>query len=158
MKAAGSKAKKSRQAAKLRVVLDTDVLLKALLQYSEEAQALRLTWQHGQARPLVCPASAQLLMAALAYPGFDLSLTAQHELLADFLPYAEACKPRPAGPGPRVPRSQSLALILAEQGRADVLVSDAPSLHRLQARRAAAWPPRLRLLSLHEWLRECAGA
>lgn len=80
-----------RKTSKLppRVALDTGVVLHALLFGDAKAQRLRGAWQSGACRPLVDSASAQQLMRALAYPVLRLSAAQQHELLADFLPYAE---------------------------------------------------------------------
>lgn len=72
-----------------RVALDTGVILHALLFGDAKAQRLRGAWQSGACRPLVDSASAQQLMRALAYPSLRLTAAQQHELLADFLPYAE---------------------------------------------------------------------
>ncbi len=61
----------------------------------------------------------------LAYPKFRLDLQEQHELIADYLPYAEAVRiPRPP---PRVPACRDAFdvpfLLLAAAGRAEALIT-----------------------------------
>jgi hypothetical protein len=72
-----------------RVAFDTAVLLRALVFNDAKSKALRRAWQSGQCQALIARASAQALMKALAFPAFELDESQQHELLADFLPYAE---------------------------------------------------------------------
>lgn len=72
-----------------RVAFDTAVVLRALLLNDAKSKALRTAWQSGQCQALVATGSAQALMKALAFPAFKLDQAQQHELLADFLPYAE---------------------------------------------------------------------
>jgi uncharacterized protein len=113
------------------VVFDTRVLLRGLLGSDGLAQRLRRSWQLGQCRALVDPASARALMLALACPALGLSATQQHELLADYLPYAEVLK-RSAKPGllraGRLSGFEQLALDLALGAPAQWLVSDSRAL------------------------------
>ncbi len=112
------------------VVFDTRVLLRGLLGNDGFAQRLRRSWQLGQCRALVDPASARALMLALACPALGLSATQQHELLADYLPYAEVLQ-SPAKPGLRAGRLsgfEQLALNLALGAPARWLVSDSRAL------------------------------
>jgi hypothetical protein len=112
------------------VVFDTRVLLRALLGSDPLAQRLRQSWQLGKCRALVDPAGARALMLALACPALGLSATQQHELLADYLPYAEVV-PSPVKAGPRGGRLRSferLALDLALGAPARWLVSDSRAL------------------------------
>ena len=71
-----------------RVVLDTNVVLSALVFGSGVAGALRRAWQEEMCHPLVSAATTKELLRALAYPKFGLAADEQHELLADYLPYA----------------------------------------------------------------------
>ena len=109
----------------LRVVLDTNVVLSALLFRNESANRLRHGWQSGAFRPLVSAATAQELLRVLAYPKFRLSADDQQELLADYLPYTTGVRipPRP----PRVPDCRDPYdrpfLELAVSGHARLLVS-----------------------------------
>ena len=109
----------------LRVVLDTNVVLSALVFGGGAAGRLRLGWQQGAFVPLVSTASAQELVRVLAYPKFRLSKSDQVELLADYLPYAQAV--RISQPPPTVPECRDPLdlpfLHLAVAGKAQVLVS-----------------------------------
>ena len=71
-----------------RVVLDTNVVLSALVFGKGPTALLRAAWQRGDFLPLVSTATAQELVRVLAYPKFRLDAQAQQELLADYLPHA----------------------------------------------------------------------
>ena len=108
-----------------RVVLDTNVVLSALVFGGGRAAQLRLAWQSGQIVPLVCTATAQELMRVLAYAKFRLSALEQDELLADFLPHAQTVRiphPAPLVPDCRDPQDLSF-LHLAVAGKAQALVT-----------------------------------
>lgn len=75
-----------------RVVLDTNVVLSALVFAGGASSRLRLAWQSGDYLPLVSAATVQELIRVLAYPRFRLSADQQHELLADYLPYAASVR------------------------------------------------------------------
>lgn len=70
-----------------RVVIDTNVVLSALVFGGSRFDSLRFAWQGGRCVPLACGATAAELIRVLAYPKFKLSVADQHELLADYLPY-----------------------------------------------------------------------
>lgn len=72
----------------MRVVLDTNVVLSALVFGGGLAGRLLMAWQSQQILPLVNTDTTQELMRVLAYPKFRLSPSDQHELLADYLPYS----------------------------------------------------------------------
>ncbi len=108
-----------------RVVLDTNVVLSALLFGGGATGLVRQAWQAGRLRPLVSTATAQELMRVLAYPKFKLSADEQRELLADYLPFAEVVAlpdPPPRVPDCRDPHDLPF-LHLAAAGKADMLVS-----------------------------------
>ncbi|HEU0202913.1 MAG TPA: PIN domain-containing protein, partial [Burkholderiaceae bacterium] len=69
------------------VVLDTNVVLSALVFAGGRLASLREAWRAGRCRPLVSQPTADELMRALAYPKFRLAATEQQEMLADYLPY-----------------------------------------------------------------------
>lgn len=108
-----------------RIVLDTNVVLSALVFDGGAIASLRLGWQRGNCLPLVSAATVQELLRVLAYPKFRLSVDEQEELLADCLPYSQTV--RIPEPPPTVPecRDQFDApfLHLAIVGHADFLVS-----------------------------------
>ncbi|MBB1075153.1 putative toxin-antitoxin system toxin component, PIN family [Rhodoferax sp. 4810] len=109
----------------IRVVLDTNVVLSALVFGGGQAGQLRLAWQHGAFVPLVSTATAQELVRVLAYPKFRLSKFDQDELLADYLPYAQTVRvpqPPPTVPDCRDPQDVPF-LHLAVVGQAQWLVS-----------------------------------
>ena len=71
-----------------RVVLDTNVVLSALLFGGGVTAQLREKWQHGRYTPLVSTITAHELIRVFAYPKFRLSASEREDLLADYLPYA----------------------------------------------------------------------
>jgi putative PIN family toxin of toxin-antitoxin system len=75
-----------------RVVLDTNVVLSALVLGGGKPGRLRQAWQAGHCVPLVSTATGQELVRVLAYPKLRLDAAAQEELLADYLPYARAVR------------------------------------------------------------------
>ena len=111
--------------AAVRVVLDTNVVLSALVFRGGAAGQLRLAWQRGSLLPLVSKDTARELVRVLAYPKFRLSQAEQDELLADYLPYAETV--RIPQPPPTVPDCRDVLdlpfMHLAVAGKAQVLVS-----------------------------------
>ena len=125
----------------VRVVLDTNCLVSALLFKRGRLAALRRAWQNGLFRPLVCRETAAELIRVLAYPKFRLSKADLEALLAEFLPFAEIClveHPAALVPGLSDP-SDAVFIHLAKQGRADLLVSG--DAHLLEAE-----PPGVRIM------------
>lgn len=108
-----------------RVVLDTNVVLPALLFGGGPAARVRAGWQSGRFVPLASTATAQELVRVFGYPKFRLSPAEQEELLADLMPWVEVVR-IPASPPPvpacRDPFDLSI-LHLAIAGRARALVS-----------------------------------
>jgi uncharacterized protein len=107
-----------------RVVLDTAAVLSALMFGGGAGARLRRGWQLGLCRPLLCKATLQDLMRALAQPRLGLTGFEQRQLLRDYLPHAlrvrvpEADREAPAG------EPDALAFVrLAMAGKAHVLVS-----------------------------------
>lgn len=116
-----------------RVVLDTNVVLSALLFGAGTPARVRAGWQAGRFVPLASTATAHELVRVLAYPKFGLSAAEQEELLADFLPWVHVVKV--PDPPPAVPRCRDpfdvMFLHLAVAGKARALVSgdrDLPAL------------------------------
>ena len=109
----------------MRVVLDTNVVLSALVFGGGAAGRLRVLWQQRALVPLACTATAQELVRVLAYPKVGLSAAEQHELLADYLPYTATVRiPHPPSRVPvcRDPLDAPF-LHLAVVGKAQMLVS-----------------------------------
>ncbi len=70
-----------------RVVIDTNLVLSALVFAQGRLTPLRQAWQNRQIQPLVSKVTAAELIRVLNYPKFKLSTADQQELLADYLPY-----------------------------------------------------------------------
>lgn len=108
-----------------RVVLDTNVVLSALLFTQGPAARVRHGWQSGRFVPLASAATARELVRVLAYPKFKLSADEQEDLLADYIPWVRVI--RIPGPPPLVPECRDAFdvafLHLAVAGAARALVS-----------------------------------
>ena len=108
-----------------RVVLDTNIVLSALLFAQGRLAPVRAAWQQTRFAPLVSTATATELMRALAYPKFRLTPDDQRELLSDYLPYCSTVR-MPAVP-PRTPECRDPYdvpfLQLAVVGKAAFLVT-----------------------------------
>ena len=109
----------------VRVVLDTNVVLSALVFGGGQAGQLRRAWQAGAFVPLVSAVTVQELVRVLAYPKFALARAEQDELLADFLPYAQTVRiPQPPPPVPDCRDPLDVPFLqLAVAGQAQRLVS-----------------------------------
>lgn len=109
----------------LRAVLDTNVLISALVFKQGVLATLRQTWQVKGFTPLVSRATVTELIRVLAYPKFRLTKVEQEELLADYLPYCNVIPmplELPAVPDCRDPFDVPF-LQLALVGRANYLVT-----------------------------------
>ena len=118
-----------------RVVLDTNVVLSALLFAQGRLAPLREAWQRAAFQPLVSSSTAAELMRALTYPKFKLSRDEQQELLADYLPYCTTVRvpaELPETPACRDPADTPF-LQLALAGEADYLVTGDQDLLSLAA-------------------------
>lgn len=119
-----------------RVVLDTNVVLSALLFAQGRLARVRLAWQQASFHPLLSKATAAELMRALTYPKFKLTVEDQRELLADYLPFCTSIV-MPAKP-PRTPPCRDAFdvpfLQLAVVGKADYLVTGDKDLLSLTGR------------------------
>ena len=111
--------------ALVRVALDINVVLSALVFGGGAAGRARRAWQQGLLLPLASTATVQELVRVLAYPKFRLSQAEQDELLADYLPYTQIV--RIPQPSPQVPTCRDVHdepfMHLALAGKAQVLVS-----------------------------------
>lgn len=108
-----------------RVVIDTNLILSALVFAQGRLTALRLAWQDNRIQPLLSKDTAAELLRVLAYPKFKLSADDQQELLADYLPYCLSVvipNPPPATPDCRDVFDLPF-LQLAIVGQADFLVT-----------------------------------
>ena len=107
------------------VVLDTNLVLSALLFTGGRVGLLRAAWQTGRCLPLVSSATAAELMRVLAYPKFKLSAADREELLTDYLPHCRSV--RIPARLPDLPqcrdRNDQMFIELAAAGKADLLVT-----------------------------------
>ncbi len=108
-----------------RVVIDTNLVLSALVFAQGRLSPLRLAWQSKHCQPLLSSVTAAELIRVLAYPKIKLNADAQQELLADYLPYCTTVR-MPA----KLPVTLDCRdkfdlpfLQLAVAGKADYLVS-----------------------------------
>jgi len=83
------------------VVLDTGVVLSALVFRDGVVARLRACWQAGQFQPLASGATVAELISVLAYPKFRLQRQEREELLSDYLPWCRVIEL--PDPPPRVP-------------------------------------------------------
>lgn len=121
-----------------RVVLDTNVLLSALLFTTGRLTWVRQAWQHKRLIPLTCRETVDELLRALAYPKFQLTAEARYDLLADFLPYAEVITLPATWPDLPACRDEKdqIFLVLATVGEADMLVTGDKDLLAMRGRGA----------------------
>lgn len=108
-----------------RAVIDTNLVLSALVFAHGRLSPLRRAWQDGLCQPLVSSATAAELIRVLAYPKFKLSTEDRRELLADYLPYCTTVRMPtrlPATPDCR-DKFDLPFLQLAVTGKADYLVT-----------------------------------
>lgn len=108
-----------------RVVLDTNIIVSALLFSQGRLSSFRDLWQHGHILPLISRDSVQELLRVLIYPKFKLSSEEREDLFADYLPFAEVVAiptPAPSMPSCRDPKDE-LFLHLALTGQAQALLT-----------------------------------
>lgn len=109
----------------LRVVLDTSVVVSALVFPSGALATLRQSWQQARFLTLVSAPTIEELVAVLGYPKLGLTADDQLELLGDYLPYCTVVTldaHPPSTPPCRDPWDVPF-LELAAAGLADLLVS-----------------------------------
>ena len=107
-----------------RLVLDTDILVSALLFPTGTMSWLRDAWQARAVVPLASRETTAELIRVLSYPKFQLTDNEREDLLADYLPWCEtvSMSEPPAVPECRDPFGRPF-LELALVGQADVLVT-----------------------------------
>jgi uncharacterized protein len=107
-----------------RVVLDTNVLVSALLFHAGSLSWLRHAWQSEAIRPLASHNTTTELLRVLSYPKFSLMAAERESLLGDYLPWCEAVivPGRTRIPDCRDPFDRPF-LALAIAAKADALVT-----------------------------------
>lgn len=119
-----------------RVVLDTNIVISALVFGGGTPHALRKAWHSGRCTPLLSSATAVELIRALAYSRFKLTAADQEDLLADYLPFCTTIRmpaKAPVVPECRDPFDRPF-LELALAGKAHFLVTGDNDLLSLAAR------------------------
>ncbi len=119
----------------VRVVLDSNVVVSALLFERGQVAWLRAAWAEERCRPLVSVATVEELVRVLAYPKFRLTAVDREELLGDYLPFTETVVVPEVPDLPRCadPDDQKF-LALAYAGRASVLITGDQALLALVGR------------------------
>ena len=107
------------------MVLDTNVVLSALVFSAGRALRVRGGWQSGRFVPLASTATTRELVRVLGYPKFGLSADEREQLLADYLPWVKVVQvPDPPPPAPPCRDPSDMPFVhLAIAGKARVLVS-----------------------------------
>jgi len=85
----------------VRTVLDTNIVVSALLFAQGRLAPVRLAWQADAFSPLVSAATVEELIRVLSYTKFKLTVEDRDELLGDYLPYCATVR-MPAR-APKVP-------------------------------------------------------
>jgi predicted nucleic acid-binding protein len=118
-----------------RVVLDTAVVVSALLFGGGLGARLREAWRVGHCRPLACKATALALGVQLAHPRLGLSAREQQQLLGDYLPYVLKVRvPQADEPLARDTPAALTDVRLAMAGRAHALITSDATLLGAPAR------------------------
>jgi len=118
-----------------RVVLDTNLVLSALVFGGGPTSVLREGWQRQAFTPLASRATTSELIRVLGYPKFALDAQEREDLLADYLPFCTTISipvPPPPTPTCRDPFDVPF-LELAIAGDADFLVTGDKDLLNLSA-------------------------
>ncbi len=110
----------------MRVVLDTNVVLSALLFRRGHLIWLRELWTRSTVKPLIDKPCAEELLRVLSYPKFLLGLDEIEALLGAYLPYTEPVETARTTsdrlPRCRDPDDQKF-LVLAQLGKAEAIVT-----------------------------------
>ena len=130
-----------------RVVLDSNVVLSALLFPRGTLSWMRGAWRQGRFTPLTSRSTLDELIRALGYPKFQLDEDEVMALLEDYVPFTETVPEGPtAGAVPRAPDPDDQKFLdLALAGRASFLVTGHAAL------RTVASPAGLEIVSPQEF-------
>ena len=109
----------------IKVVLDTNTVLSALLFNQSKLSQFRILWQSGKIIPLGSKATISELIRVLTYAKFKLSSTEQQSLLNDYLAYIQTINNIEKMTDPSVCRDVNdvMFLELAIAGKADYLIT-----------------------------------
>ena len=134
-----------------RVVLDTAVVVSALVFGGPLVARLRRAWRHGFCRPMVCRNTLLDLTHHLGQAQFAFSMAEQQQMLGEYLPYVLKVRV-PAVSLSAAEAPASLAFVqLAMAGQAHVLVSSDAALLAMHGQLPFAV---VALEPFLQWLRE----
>ncbi|MEY2688258.1 MAG: hypothetical protein RL375_2456 [Pseudomonadota bacterium] len=124
-----------------RVVIDNSLVLAALMFGGGAPAALRLAWQAGRVRPLLCMATLYDLERRLSAPQLRLDGHERRQMVADYLPHAlrvrlpgRVGRDGGAGDGDADEPPAMVMVRLALAGRAHALISADAELLALDGR------------------------
>lgn len=110
---------------RLRLVIDTNIIVSTLVFKSSKIAWLRLAWQNDKLWSLISHDTKEELIRVFSYPKFKLCATEREDLLNDYLPFCKFITI--PNPPPSVPqcrdRSDQQFLELALVGQANALVT-----------------------------------
>lgn len=119
-----------------RAVLDTNIVVSALLFGRGRLAWLRHAWQGSRFVPLIDHDTTNELVRALGYPKFQLKESEQKALLAEFLPFAEVVPHH--GKQVNLPKVRDPAdrkfLALARRAGADAHIIGDADLHAIRSK------------------------
>ena len=119
----------------MRVVLDTNIVLSAILFPKGRLAWFREVWEAGRIIPVVSRATVQELIRVLAYPKFRLSQEEIETALSAYLPYTEmvAAPPEATSELPSCrDEDDQMFISLTAASKADVLVSGDQAILELE--------------------------
>ena len=118
----------------IKVVLDTNTVLSALLFNQSKLSQFRILWQSGKIIPFGSKATISELIRVLTYAKFKLSSTEQQSLLNDYLAYIQTINNIEKKTDPIVCRdiNDVMFLELAIAGKADYLITGDKDLLAVQ--------------------------
>ena len=118
----------------IKVVLDTNTVLSALLFNQSKLSQFRILWQSGKIIPFGSKATISELIRVLTYAKFKLSSTEQQSLLNDYLAYIQTINNIEKMTDPSVCRdiNDVMFLELAIAGKADYLTTGDKDLLAVQ--------------------------
>jgi uncharacterized protein len=108
-----------------RVVLDTNVVVSALVFQHGRISWIRDAWMAGRVTPLASRATVEEILCVLTYPKLQLSSEDIGALVADYLPFVQTVEVEAGGETPAGLKDPDdrIFLDLAKAGRANFLVT-----------------------------------
>jgi len=120
----------------VRVVLDTNIVMSALVFRGAALSWLRPAWQSRRVQPVVSRETVCELIRVLAYPKFRLTMSDRDDLLAEYLPWCETFEiphPPPSVPDCRDPLDRPFLLLAVASNAKHLVTGDRDLLELSQA-------------------------